>query len=414
MSRFSSTRPAALVISLALAIWGSAAWAEQVTVRAGAHQGFGRIVFDWPHRVTHRSEGGDAVLTIRFGRDIEARYEEAIRRLSDYLVGAHPTEDGRGIRLALKRPVQTSSFRSGNAIVYDLMHAPAKAEARPRSQAKARIEPGTRARAAPEATATETIRVRVGEHADFERLVFDWPRLVDYRLSQRGTRIEARFASPARIAGGALARSGLPLVRDFNSEIAGGETVVVIELTRPAAAKHFRVEGQRIVVDLPRRDPASPLAAVAARPAARPKVETRPARPANAAEPAPPARPAADEKPTPAPAKARPPARTETAGAETSTPDRPVATKAGASPSTSTGATPAEDSRLAALYEQRDRIIEELGEDHVQVSVLTAERRRKPKTPTRASGEPLALHPPPRVVRHRGRHRESHEGSHRG
>ena len=67
---------------LALALlWSLPAGAEPVTVRAGLHADFGRIVFDWPARVGHGSDIDGAALTIRFERPIEARYDEVVGRL---------------------------------------------------------------------------------------------------------------------------------------------------------------------------------------------------------------------------------------------------------------------------------------------------------------------------------------------
>ena len=49
------------------------------------------------------------------------------------------------------------------------------------------------------------VRVRVGEHPGFSRMVFDWPTQVHYRVERSGSRAKIIFDRPAKLD---LSRTG--------------------------------------------------------------------------------------------------------------------------------------------------------------------------------------------------------------
>lgn len=57
------------------------------------------------------------------------------------------------------------------------------------------------------ADATAQINLRGGVHDSFDRMVFDWPRNVPYRLTRNGTRVTLSFDAPARFNAQGLTRS---------------------------------------------------------------------------------------------------------------------------------------------------------------------------------------------------------------
>ncbi len=94
-------------------------------------------------------------------------------------------------------------------------------------------------RAAETAAAPEAVPVRVGLHADYGRIVFDWPREVGYRARIEDGRLVIDFDTAAAFAG-PLMRSGLkgyaaaPVVAD------GGRRLT-LPLTAALELKHFRL-----------------------------------------------------------------------------------------------------------------------------------------------------------------------------
>ena len=56
-------------------------WAEPVSMKAAAHEDFGRIVFNWPSPVRHSADVAGKRLIVRFGRPIETTYGGVVRVL---------------------------------------------------------------------------------------------------------------------------------------------------------------------------------------------------------------------------------------------------------------------------------------------------------------------------------------------
>ena len=159
------------------------------------------------------------------------------------------------------------------------------------------------------------VPLRVGNHADLGRLVFDWPTRVGYQMQEGEGRVVIRFDAPARIdlaAARRLPRNVLAVEQDG--------AAVAVRLAPGARPRAFRL-GNRVVLDV--RDPAPGGAAAAP---ARPAAATPPR---DAAPPAPPpaaARPNIAAPPVPAGAASAPvPAAPPPAPAPVAAPLAPAA-----------------------------------------------------------------------------------------
>ncbi|HEV7267401.1 MAG TPA: hypothetical protein VGN83_21220 [Falsiroseomonas sp.] len=137
------------------------------------------------------------------------------------------------------------------------------------------------------------VRVRVGDHAAYGRVVFDWPARTGYQVEEAEGRIVLRFAAPAAFDLAAVRRPPRN-VSAIEHEAGRVVTIGIAPGTRPRV---FRL-GTRIVVDV--------LNAAAAPPARATQPRTSAAGPARTA-PEPPPRPASAAPSSPAaPASASP------------------------------------------------------------------------------------------------------------
>src|SRR5580692_5932291 len=118
---------------VALAVSPRAAAADPVAIRAAAHDGFGRLAFDWPDPVTYEAKVADNILTIHFARPLEGRTVEVQQGLADYVASATLADQGKTLVAHLKRPVTITAFTvKQKTIVIDLTPvAPHKAEPKP-------------------------------------------------------------------------------------------------------------------------------------------------------------------------------------------------------------------------------------------------------------------------------------------
>ena len=111
----------ALVALFAGMLVAGGAWATAyVQIRAGEHEGFGRIVFDWPGPVTYETRLEGNRLRIRFSEPFEGSFAAVRQHLGRYVDTIESAEDGSVVEISLALPVRAKSGRSGNSVLFDL------------------------------------------------------------------------------------------------------------------------------------------------------------------------------------------------------------------------------------------------------------------------------------------------------
>ena len=216
-------------------------WAEPVSMKAAAHEDFGRIVFNWPSPVRHSADVAGKRLIVRFGRPIETTYGGVVRVLRKYLRGATPGTDGRSVVFTLKKNFGLRNFDLGSAVIVDLMdRTPSKS---------------TDASAGPPDAAAKTtakvplVRVRSGEHKGYSRIVFDWPRKVNYQVEQSGDTAIITFRRPARINLQALRKKPPKYVKRVTSKPEQDRLSVTLKVSETSRLRHF-LSGSKVVIDV--------------------------------------------------------------------------------------------------------------------------------------------------------------------
>ncbi len=232
----------AVALSITAAV-PSVAFADDVLVRASPHEGYGRIVFNWPAPVpfTARISGSD--LVVRFQRDVEADFSAIPRSFRRYVGQPAISDDRRTVTFPLTRAFGLRAFPLGRAVIVDLI-----------DDATTVADAGTTPSPAPVQRAGQAINVRTGEHPTFGRVVFDWPERVPYAVEQNGAEVTIRFDRSADVGAASIAR-GLKNVRKSSSRVDGTETMVDLEVTAGSKVRHFR-NGSKVVIDVLRPEPA--------------------------------------------------------------------------------------------------------------------------------------------------------------
>ncbi len=243
-------------------------WAAQV--RGAKHADYARIVFDQDEAGGFSVSQEGARLVVRFDTPFKGDPKALLSALDGIVTAASLEGGGKSATLTLAGRFEVKSFSLGTSAVIDLM--PTKggtgAEAFKSTPAKA---------AQPAAKGTDAIAVRVGDHDDFSRLVFDWPQNVTYDVVKQGEVVTITFGRAARFDDAGL-RANLPLfISGAETQTSGGKSVVTLFAPKDARVRHF-TSGPKVVVDI--------LSPSGAKTAAAP-APVRPATPPPAARPAP-------------------------------------------------------------------------------------------------------------------------------
>ncbi|MEX2649283.1 MAG: hypothetical protein WD673_09745 [Alphaproteobacteria bacterium] len=236
-----SIRAVAVAVALILlpAAWSWAA--EAVRVRTGRHDGYVRIVFDWPHAVGHYLERDGDAMRLAFDAALDVDLWPARRVLGPLVSRFALGPDGRSVLATLAAGVGVTSFEAGTRVVLDF------------------------AAGARDANAAETpvVAVRANEEDGRLRIVFDWPASVGYDLERDAGGLRLSFDRAARFDLAGLESGVVTLVSRVVPEADGR---VRIDTVKGASAEVTTV-GHRVVVDIVRGAPAAASEAPRASPA---------------------------------------------------------------------------------------------------------------------------------------------------
>ena len=119
-------RVPAFLSALTVAFVAIAAQAsETVELRAGEHDGYGRIAIEWPKPVAFDAKIDGQTLTIHFARPFTASLDAVRHNLDHYIASAAQSADGTTITAKLTAPVQIkTSTVNQNIIAIDLLAHP--------------------------------------------------------------------------------------------------------------------------------------------------------------------------------------------------------------------------------------------------------------------------------------------------
>ena len=246
----------------------------QVVTRAGAHQEYGRIVFDWPQPVGHKAHISGNRLRVEFARPMVTALGSIRRNLSAYIARIALVSDGKVVTATLKGDYALRSFAKGNRVVVDLMQRPgdgASAADREAKAAKSAPAPAGGNVAAKTTAVQPTplrrrgatnaprgarggprparLTVRGGSHAGFGRLVFEWPVRVDYRIGRKGRTVSVRFDRAAEVNVESVRRTLPRQIGSVTSTATAKGLRMGFVVAKGARLRHFR-DGNNVVLDV--------------------------------------------------------------------------------------------------------------------------------------------------------------------
>jgi tetratricopeptide (TPR) repeat protein len=236
-----------LMVGTSLNLAVGQAKAEPVKVRTATHDGYGRIVFNWPTPVPFKINKAGDQLVVSFSTPIEPSLAGVVRNLSKYLSSAAAGADGRSVAFTMKEDFDVYGFDMGAAVVVDITDA-IQAKKVPNSEKEAVIKTPTKV-AAKAPSSGPRIKVRSGVHNDYTRIVFDWPNKVPYQLNQTVGLATIVFSSPARLDIGSLQRRLPKLISSINAESTASGALARIVIPKTSRIRHF-LAGPKVVVDV--------------------------------------------------------------------------------------------------------------------------------------------------------------------
>ncbi|MGF1612240.1 MAG: hypothetical protein ACFCUQ_22805, partial [Kiloniellales bacterium] len=267
------SRLAALAGALILVAGLAIADEAPVTVRGGEHKGFGRLVFDFAASTPYTAEIVDGTLLVSFQEPARFDLSPLSRDLEDYIGPSRAGDDGKSVRIPLKAGFTLKHFTLGPKVVIDLIDPP---QGLPTAATETPAGKGEQASEAPVAAPAQApadpvqpaaqpdakVLVRVGEHPDFSRMVFDWPFSVSFRIEEAPGRATLWFGRPAELDLSRYRRYPPKRVTALVPRAVAEGLAVDLALPKGATLKHY-VDGAQVVVDVVGGEPPEKTTAAA-------------------------------------------------------------------------------------------------------------------------------------------------------
>jgi len=251
---------AASVLGLSLLLADPAAAQQSsnsnVSPRAAAHEGFGRMVFDWDGPVTYSADVINGELVVRFDRPVSGDLRNLVRPLSHYVKSVAISDDHRTATFPLVRPVSVKSFTNASgSVVVDVSDSeapPPSAQAQPAAEgAPTPLVPPQADAKKMAAEAVPSVEIKAGEHGGFNRLVFTWPKTVDYKVEKSGNEATVTFSKPGHLDVAGLQATLPSDITVKSSESTAKGASMVLTLPADARLRHF-ASGGKVVLNVVR------------------------------------------------------------------------------------------------------------------------------------------------------------------
>ncbi|MEX0583825.1 MAG: hypothetical protein WD185_09155, partial [Sneathiella sp.] len=218
----------ALVITF---LGGEALAAAPVTVTAADKDGVGRLVFNWESAPEFSTEVEGGYLYIRFTAPFDANLGAASTVLEKYVGKGEFLEGQQSIRFPLKGDIRLASQSDGTAVIFELRKAAAQQSETSSADAV-------------------SVRVRGGDHADFSRIVFDWPTAnTGYSSRTADDKLVIIFDSRAKMNLGVINNDPLVFAKAASLAESDGKTLVTVTLPPNSSTSSFRNE-KSVVFDI--------------------------------------------------------------------------------------------------------------------------------------------------------------------
>jgi len=230
-----------LVLPVLMAMTVKTVMAEPVNVRGQAVEDYAKIIFNWQTPVGHTLTRDGNLVQVRFSRPIDATLTGVARPIKKFIDRVDPGDDDNTVTITLNGNFDVYSYDTGRSVIVEI--APLEGEG---GNADSAEKP---APAAADQNTLAKIKVRVGAHDGFTRLVFDWKTKPAYDFSRTGNVAELVFDSPGDIQLQNLGARPPKYIGAIRQDTKTPKSRVKFSVAASSTVKHF-VSGQSIVVDI--------------------------------------------------------------------------------------------------------------------------------------------------------------------
>ncbi|MCB1969361.1 MAG: tetratricopeptide repeat protein [Geminicoccaceae bacterium] len=218
----------AVLMFIALPGMAPAVQAAEPTIRIGQHADFTRLAIEWPDPIEARWTNGNRELRLQISRPVPLEIMQTWRRLDGLVTTASLSRDRLSLQIGLKASVTTrTSVIDRNILAIDFITDRPPANSR--------------------TTNTGTMRLRLGEHETFLRVVLEPFMPGDGSIRDNQGHITVPLP-------GLLPREELARLAKFRKLISDAHvegSTLSLQLAHPGPVRTMNVDGDKLVIDIP-------------------------------------------------------------------------------------------------------------------------------------------------------------------
>lgn len=171
---------------------------DLVTLKAFEGEFFARLVFQWKSPVEYDAIIEQQKLIIIFEKELDAEILNISKLLPSFISSVSLGKNSKIVTLNLKKDLTIQSTVNSSDVIFEFRSVEKIIDANQETFQNKLIEKQKPLNQ--ESTNKNIIKVRVGRHIGFTRVVFDWPSKVTYNVSKLNNDVTIEFDNLATIA----------------------------------------------------------------------------------------------------------------------------------------------------------------------------------------------------------------------
>lgn len=242
MKRFSAIlMPVGYFLVLFCMLLAAVSTPSNAKVQFSNEKTFDRVHFEFEKPTKFRSQKFGSQILIEFNSPISGKFKNSKRDLGKYIKGFLLQDEGREAVVTMQGKLEYKVYRVANKVILDIG---------PDVKSKSKgLEGSKDAETSNKKKIRAAVSVRVGTHKNYERLVFEWPKQVNYSITESSDKVILNFDSQGSIDLQAVRRQLPKGLSSFNiGEDKNNNLVIIIDNPKQSAIKHSKL-GKKIVLD---------------------------------------------------------------------------------------------------------------------------------------------------------------------
>lgn len=215
---------------------------EKVDIKGFETDLFSRLVFDWEKPVEYQAEIQGKELTIKFKRDGFFEIEKIKQFLPKVISSSNYNSESNEVKIILINTSEIQTTVSGSSIIFEIQPLENSNEIKEVSI------PIIQKNTSQKVNASD-VRVRLGKHEKYSRIVFDWKDNIKYEVEKNLDKVIIKFDKNNKFIIPSNYKNKIPYIFDIFQETTNDKSSITIKTSKEVRLNHF-INNKSVVLDI--------------------------------------------------------------------------------------------------------------------------------------------------------------------